>query len=480
MSITDRLYRAAIYQREGLQSRQGALCVKSGKYTARYASAKYIVDEEGIDVIFNQYHQPMELRQFLSYWDKTTPELNNCSIHGNYQVGNHPLHNIHVHVATQTHWHQLFAQHLFLTQKNQPMANWSLRCLPEVKLSDEHPVFIGICLSEKKVLICGTGYAGEIKKAMFTVMNILLPEQNVLSMHCSAVLSPQKKTTLLLGLSGTGKTTLSSTPGLQIIGDDEHGWGEDGIFNLEGGCYAKTINLSSETEPQIHHALKPPAILENIILDANNNPDFSDATITENLRAAYSLSHIPNHHAGIAPHPSDIIFLCCDLYGVIPAVSLLTPQQALEYFVIGYTARIGATEVNQPTVRPVSSPCFGHPFFARDLQVYQKLFSQRIHAHNSRVWLVNTGWGTGGLASGSRYPIAITREIIQAIIHQSLNQDSLSIHTRLGLRYFETIQSKKIDLSIPGSWEQSLPFQTGCDKLTALFKQSLSEYCTTE
>lgn len=466
----------ALSNQEGQLSNTGVLCVQSGKYTARHTSAKFVVPHASAKkktICYNQYHQPISHELFKSYWEQSYhPSIQTLSSK-TYQVGNHPTLNISVTVETEMYWHQLFAEHLFLPQISTPIEQWTLRCIPSLTLSKTHPVFIGINPNTKQVLICGTGYAGEIKKAMFSVMNFILPEHNVLSMHCSAVLSEKNTSTLILGLSGTGKTTLSATQGLRLIGDDEHAWCDDGVFNLEGGCYAKTIRLSKEDEPQIYHALKPPAILENVILDNTGKPNYVDETITENLRAAYPLSHIPNHFDTIAPHPSDIIFLCCDLYGVIPAVSWLTPQQAIDFFMIGYTAKIGATEVSLSTVQPVSSPCFGHPFFSLDLSVYKDLFHHKISQHKSRVWLVNTGWGEGGFANGSRTPIKQTRKIIQAITHQTLKIEHLSVHPQLGLRYPSCLPGiGKTGFS--NHWLTNPDFQLGCEKLKLLFDQALS------
>ena len=468
------LHSAAIANQEGTTSTNGLLTVRSGRYTARYASAKYIVPPKNSTrkVAYNQYHQTISAEHFSHYWhiaSQHTPSLTSCR----YQVGNHPHLNISVQVETELYWHQLFAEHLFLPQTNSPLEHWTLRCIPSLQPSEQHPVFIGINPDTRQVLICGTGYAGEIKKAMFSVMNFLLPEHNVLSMHCSAVLSPHNTCSLLLGLSGTGKTTLSASKGLKLIGDDEHAWCDDGIFNLEGGCYAKAIRLSKTEEPQIYQALSPPAILENVVLDSGGNPDFFDDSITENLRAAYPLNHIVNHSSQIAPHPSDIIFLCCDLYGVIPAVSWLTPKQAIEFFMIGYTAKIGATEVSLSSVQPVSSPCFGHPFFARELSIYQQLLAHRVKQHKSRVWLVNTGWGEGGYQNGKRIPLQKTRGIIHAITHQAFHAEQFELHPSLGLRYPNSIASVG-NTSLSKSWLSHPDFEVGCQQLKALFDQTLS------
>lgn len=300
------LLEQAFKNKEGIKGVNDTLCVYSGKYTGRYPGGKYIVHQDGID--YNQYHKPVSNLLFQKYWAFAGKYLGNNKTIGHYQVGQHVSLNIHVQVETELHWHQFLAELLLSPQSGTPLEKWTLRCCPNLKLSENHPVFIGIYSQEKQILICGTGYGGEIKKSLFTIMNMILPQHNALPMHCSAVLSPKGETTLLLGLSGTGKTTLSASSAFTLIGDDEHAWSTDGIFNLEGGCYAKTFKLSQEHEPQIYHALQYPSILENVILN-DGVPNFNDASITENTRTAYPLSNI-KHHKGLAPHPTHIILLC--------------------------------------------------------------------------------------------------------------------------------------------------------------------------
>lgn len=476
MAQTSRFYTDAVSEKEGVLTKDGVLVVKSGDYTARYASGKYVVDEPTETVSYNDYHQRICKKTFMAYWHKATQHISKKYTSGNYQVGNHPLHNIHVNVKTELNWHQVFASHLFLPQTESPLERWELICAPSLCVSQTHPVFIGICCSERKVLISGTGYAGEIKKAMFSVANIRFPDKDVLPLHCSAVISPKKTTSLLLGLSGTGKTTLSTSDNVTIIGDDEHGWANDGVFNLEGGCYAKVINLSEKNERQIYKAIKPPAILENVILREDNSIDFTDSSITENTRVSYPILHLPNYSLDVAPHPKDIIFLCCDVYGAIPAVSLLTQQQALSFFAIGYTAKIGATEVNADAVKHVSSPCFGMPFLPRPLSVYQKLFKKRIQQHNCRVWLVNSGWGSGGVTHGNRYPISTTRTIIQDIVNQELSANIMELHPKLGLHYITRTTTGELDIGLPKFWTQSKQFDASCDLIKKIFHDALNKY----
>lgn len=435
---------------------------------ARFAAGKFIVENEVDGIAYNQYHHPLPLCMFQQFWLETNPFP--IKSKNTYQVGNHPTNNIFVSVETQTHWHQLFASHLFLEPSGTPLERWTLRCIPDAKLSQGPEVFIGICFSEKKVLITGTGYAGEIKKAMFTIMNVLLPQSDILTLHSSAVLTPSNTSMLLLGLSGTGKTTLSACQSLRIIGDDEHAWSHDGIFNLEGGCYAKTINITPESEPNIYHALRQPAILENTILNSQNLPDFTDDRLTENTRAAYPLDHIPNAYHQVAPHPADIVFLCYDLYGVIPAVSRLDALEALAYYETGYTAKVGATEAGSKNISPVSSPFFGLPFFPLNKATYSDLFAKKIQQHQSRVWLINTGWSDGGINAGRRHALSQTRRIIQGIAEQKLHNLAYKRHPELQLQYLCSQPSFPLNPELSPAWTRTASFKQGCMILNKLLR----------
>jgi|AntRauTorckE5430_2_1112549.scaffolds.fasta_scaffold00140_9 phosphoenolpyruvate carboxykinase (ATP) len=462
------LFEKALLENEGDEGTHHTLCVKSGEYTARYTKGKYVTDG---DIDYNQYHQKISNKVFCKYWEKAGEYLDGKKTTSLYQVGQDTQLNIHVSVETELKWHQLLASCLFSPTTDTPLEKWTLRCCPNLRVSPEHPVFIAISPKEKSVLILGTGYGGEIKKSMFTVMNLLLPKHQTLPMHCSAILSPNQETTLLLGLSGTGKTTLSACDGFSIIGDDEHAWSSKGVFNLEGGCYAKLINLSQENEPQIYNALSHPCVMENVILK-EKIPDFSDNSITDNIRAAYPLSNLKGHHKGLAPHPKNIIFLCCDLYGVIPAVSLLNEKQALEHFLIGYTAKVGSTEVNSlEKITPVSSPCFGHPFFPLPLKVYAKLFKQQLEKHKPKVWLINTGWHGGDYQTGERFSIQTTRSIVHHIIHHKIGNQTKQ-HPLLDLSYIPNIG--RLHLDFDQKWKNSQRFSQGCASLEKIFNQAIA------
>lgn len=470
MEITTSLIQAA-ENKEGTLTKTGSLATITGEHTARCAKSKFIVDEGVYPISFNKLNQRMSPNLFSQYWLKAEQALSTNTRTQTYQVGNNPTLNIHVHVKTEFRWHQSFANFLFLPQLHTPLETWSLLCTPSVTLSPEHPTLIAISFKQKKVLICGTAYAGEIKKAMFSVLNTILPHHDTLPMHCSAVLSPTNTTTLIFGLSGTGKTTLSSDDSFRIIGDDEHGWSRSNVFNFEGGCYAKVANLSQHNEPQIFHATQQPCIFENIVLNEDLTPDFQNTSLTENTRCAYPLSYLPKAHDGLAPPPSDVVFLCCDLYGVFPALSLLTPKQAIQYFSIGYTAKVGSTEQNslQPIV-PISSPCFGQPFFPLPLGTYTNLLAKRLKQHNSRVWLVNTGWQNSLYPNGKRYPIQLTKDIIHHIVHQKITNKPNGFLSELELQYFTHLPNgQAIDFS--KNWRNSALFSNGLKMVNSLFHQ---------
>ena len=281
---------------------------------------------------------------------------------------------------------------------------------------------VSLSLEDRELVILGTEYAGEMKKGVFTVANYFAPKRGVLSMHCSATADKQtRRSSLLFGLSGTGKTTLSADPKRYLIGDDEHCWGDDGIFNIEGGCYAKAINLTSESEPDIFSALRFGAVLENVVLEEDHSVDYTDASITENTRGAYPINFIRNSLIPcVAGHPTDVIFLTCDAFGVLPPVSSLTPEQAMFHFISGYTAKVAGTEVGIKEPTATFSPCFGGPFLVWHPKKYAELLAEKIRKHKTRVWLVNTGWSGGAYGVGKRIKLAHTRAIIDAIHNGTL------------------------------------------------------------
>jgi len=339
---------------------------------------------------------------------------------------------------------------------------------------------VDLSLERQEVVILGTQYAGEMKKAVFTLMNYLMPKSGVLSMHCSATVDPKtSESSVLFGLSGTGKTTLSADPHRELIGDDEHCWTEKGIFNIEGGCYAKAIYLTREAEPQIFDALRFGAVLENVVYDeADHHVDFAKSTITENTRGAYPLEHIPNARIPcIAEHPKHVIFLTCDAFGVLPPVSRLTPEQAEYHFISGYTAKVAGTEVGVTEPEATFSPCFGGPFLVWHPGKYAELLSQKIRDYGAKVWLVNTGWSGGAYGVGSRIKLSHTRGIIDAIHAGSLDDAPTEREPFFGLDVVTRCDNVPQELLLPrGTWSDPAAYDETAKKLAGLFRENFKGF----
>ena len=339
---------------------------------------------------------------------------------------------------------------------------------------------VDLSLERQEVVILGTQYAGEMKKAVFTLMNYLMPKQGVLSMHCSATVDPKtEESSVLFGLSGTGKTTLSADPNRELVGDDEHCWTENGIFNIEGGCYAKAIYLTREAEPQIFDAIRFGAVLENVVVDkADHHVDFADSSITENTRGAYPIEHIPNARIPcVAGHPNHVIFLTCDAFGVLPPVSRLTPEQAEYHFISGYTAKVAGTEVGVTEPEATFSPCFGGPFLVWHPGKYAELLSKKITEHNANVWLVNTGWIGGGYGVGNRIALGYTRAIIEAIHNGNLNNAPTVREPFFNLDVVTECPEVPSELLVPrDTWDDPAAYDVTAKKLAQLFRENFATY----
>ena len=338
---------------------------------------------------------------------------------------------------------------------------------------------VDLCLERKEVVILGTQYAGEMKKAVFTMMNYLMPKQGILPMHCSATADPDTGvSSILFGLSGTGKTTLSADPKRQLVGDDEHCWTDTGIFNIEGGCYAKAIYLTREAEPQIFDSLRYGAVLENVVYDqADHHVDFDNSTITENTRGAYPIEYIANARIPcIAKHPTDIIFLTCDAFGVLPPVSRLTPEQAEYHFISGYTAKVAGTEMGVREPQATFSPCFGGPFLVWHPARYAELLSAKMKEHRVRAWLVNTGWTGGSYGEGERIQLAHTRAIIDAILGGRLT-DETEIESHFGLHVVSACPGLPSEMLTPHkTWPDRSRYDATARKLARLFRDNFRQY----
>jgi phosphoenolpyruvate carboxykinase (ATP) len=338
-----------------------------------------------------------------------------------------------------------------------------------------------VCLSleDRELVILGTEYAGEMKKGVFTVANYFAPKRGVLSMHCSATADKRTgRSSLLFGLSGTGKTTLSADPNRHLIGDDEHCWSDDGVFNIEGGCYAKAINLTPESEPDIFAALRFGAVLENVVLEDDHTVDFADTRITENTRGAYPINFIQNARIPcLAGHPTDIIFLTCDAFGILPPISSLTPAQAMFHFISGYTAKVSGTEVGIKEPSATFSPCFGGPFLVWHPNMYAELLGKKMEKHNTRVWLVNTGWIGGAYGVGKRIKLAHTRAIVDAIHDGSLANARTERDPVFGFEVVTECPNVPSEILIPRTvWADKSAYDVAARKLSAMFHRNFKKY----
>jgi len=441
------LFDLALSRKEGKLAKNGALSVTTGKRTGRSPLDRFIVQDEVTlnEVDWGTVNQPISPEIFNNLWQRAEEYLKSHShFISHLAVGADATYQIPVTVITDLAWHQLFCYYAFIATFSpaDDTKTWTLLNTSQLKTDPERDgvksdAALIINFKERKILLCGLLYAGEMKKAMFAVMNFLLPPRDVLPMHCAANVGHDGDVALFFGLSGTGKTTLSADPLRYLIGDDEHGWGSNGVFNFEGGCYAKCINLSAEREPLIWQAIREGAIMENVVLDETTlAPRYENDSLTQNSRAAYPLDHIePRFKPNRGGQPKAIIFLTCDLYGVLPPVAKLTKEQAAYYFLSGYTALVGSTEVGQGSgIKPTFSTCFGAPFFPRSPDVYANLLMHHIEKINCPVYLVNTGW-TGGAygEGGKRFDIPTTRKVINAVLNRELDSASYEVMPKFKL-----------------------------------------------
>jgi len=438
----------AVQRREATLTERGALVANTVPHTGRAARDKYVVVEPASEaqVWWDNVNQRLPADAFQRIQQRVQEHLRQRElfVFDGWACAD-PRYRWPVRVVAEKAWHALFANIILRRPTPDDRVGFqpavTLLHAPELKLDTARDgtrssAAIILGLDAGRMVITGTHYAGEIKKAVFSYLNYWLPQRGVFPMHCSATLGPAGDTALLFGLSGTGKTTLSADPERRLIGDDEHGWSEHGIFNFEGGCYAKCIHLSAANEPQIFQALGFGSVLENVVVDpATRRPNFDDATITENTRAAYPLEHIPNAElSGQGQHPRHVFFLACDAYGVLPPLSKLTPEQAMYHFLSGYTAKLGGTETGIKEPQAAFSACFSAPFLTLPPMRYAELLRQRLEKHGTQVWLVNTGWTGGAYGQGKRFPLKITRRLIQSVLQNELQSVAFAPDPNFGLQ----------------------------------------------
>lgn len=432
------LYEEAVFRREGQIGYRGPFIVNTGKHTARAANDKFIVREASTDahIWWGKYNRPFSPDKFSAVLSRMQAYLQDRDVFvQDCYVGADPNWKLPIRVVTELAWHSLFARNMFipvnsLEEQRRHVPEFTIISIPSFQGAPEidgtlSPTFILLSFEQKLVLIGGTGYGGEIKKSAFTILNYLLPLQGVLSMHCSANVGKNGDSALFFGLSGTGKTTLSADPRRRLIGDDEHGWSDDGVFNFENGCYAKVIALSSTAEPEIYACTRRyGTILENVIFDpVSRIPDLDDDRRTENTRASYPLDYIDNAvPEKMAGHPKNIVMLTCDASGVMPPIARLTPDQALYHFISGYTAKVSGTEIEMGKEPEITfSACFGAPFMVHHPYYYADLLKRKILRYNASCWLVNTGWTGGPYGVGKRISIRYTRALLDAALEGKLD-----------------------------------------------------------
>lgn len=485
------LYEEAIDNGEAILTKDYALRVLTGKYTGRSPQDKFIVDQPSIhdDIDWGEINQPTEEDVFDNLFSKVTDYLQDKKLYvKDCYAGADEKYRLNVRVVSEAAYHGLFAHNMFIQpddkQKRNHEPEFTVLAAPNFKANPEvdgtdSETFILVNFDKKIILIGGTLYSGEVKKGIFSVMNYLLPKQDVMAMHCSANMSHDGDTAVFFGLSGTGKTTLSSDQSRILIGDDEHGWSEEGVFNFEGGCYAKTINLSEEGEPLIYETTKMPGtILENVVLDDNREPDFDDVSLTQNTRCSYPISYIPNaSKSGLGNHPTNVIFLTCDAFGVIPPISRLTPEQAMYHFISGYTAKVAGTERGVTEPQATFSACFGAPFMPLHPTVYAELLAEKIREHDAKVWLLNTGWTGGPHGVGHRMKLSHTRRMLNEALEGNLDGADIAYDPVFGLAIPTKVSGVPDELLIPrNTWDDKEAFDKKAKELAGMFSKNFKEF----
>jgi phosphoenolpyruvate carboxykinase (ATP) len=482
----------AVKRGEATLASNGALVATTGKRTGRSPKDKFVVkDTSTADrVAWGAVNQPFDAARFEALEERVLDHLRGRDLFvQDLYAGADERYRLPIRVVNELAWHNLFVRQLFVRPTKDELTKhrpeFTVIAAPNFKADPKRDgtnsdAFIIVNFARRTVLLGGTHYAGEMKKSIFSVMNYLLPQRDVFPMHCSANLLEDGKTTaLFFGLSGTGKTTLSADPSRRLIGDDEHGWSADGVFNFEGGCYAKCIRLSQKHEPQIWNALRFGSVLENVVLDPETHmPDYDNESITENTRAAYPVDFIENAVIpGVGGHPKNVLFLTADAFGVLPPISKLTPEQAMYHFLSGYTAKVAGTEAGVSEPQATFSTCFGAPFLPLPPQVYAKMLGERLRQHNAQCWLVNTGWMGGQFGVGRRMDLPYTRAMVRAAISGALAKVKFESEPAFGLSIPTSCPEVPANLLNPrNAWRDKAAYDASAKELSERFARNFEKF----
>ncbi|ARU62076.1 phosphoenolpyruvate carboxykinase (ATP) [Tumebacillus avium] len=486
------LVETAVKYGEGITTSTGALSVTTGKYTGRSPKDKFIVQDSlsQDQVHWGPVNQPFSQEKFDALYAKV---LNHLKTKEELFVfdgfaGADETYRLPIRIINEYSWQNLFVHQLFIRPSAEELAKhesqFTVIAVPSFSADPavdgtNSETFILVSFEKKVVLIGGTHYAGEMKKSIFSVMNFLLPQQGVMPMHCSANVGKSGDVALFFGLSGTGKTTLSADPNRNLIGDDEHGWSDNGVFNFEGGCYAKCIRLTQENEPEIWNAIKFGSVLENVVVDRESRlPDYDSDQLTENTRAAYPLDAIPGAVIpSVGGHPNVIVFLTADAFGVLPPIAKLTKEQAMYYFLSGYTSKLAGTERGVTEPEATFSTCFGAPFLPLAPTVYAELLGEKITKHDAKVYLVNTGWTGGGYGTGSRMKLSYTRAMVTAAIEGSLDKAQFETDPIFGLALPTAVEGVPSEVLNPrNTWENKEAYDVQAKDLASRFIKNFGKF----
>ena len=477
----------ALRRGEGQLSNTGALCVRTGKYTGRSPNDKFIVDSEGVhdDIAWGKINVPTTQAVFDALYEKMVAYLQNREIFVfDGFAGADSRHTKAFRIVNELASQNLFIHQLLLRPTAEQLADYkadfTIICVPGFKCDPQRDhthseAAIMIDYEKKLVLIAGSQYAGEMKKSVFSVMNYLMPKEGVFPMHCSANIGKDGDSAIFFGLSGTGKTTLSADPNRKLIGDDEHGWADESVFNFEGGCYAKCIDLTEESEPEIYRAIRFGALVENVIVDPETRrPDYADSSLTENTRVGYPVDYIPNAAIpGVCATPKTVIFLTADAYGVLPPISRLDEKQAMYYFVSGFTSKLAGTERGITSPVPTFSTCFGAPFMPLDPSVYAKMLAEKVAKSGAKVYLVNTGWN----GTGKRMKLSYTRAMVTAALNGELEKAEFVTDPYFGVAVPTSCPNVPEELMIPANtWKDKAAYEAKAKELARSFVENLKKY----